>query len=170
MNHSLRYLLYTVIFFILSCTQNKKENLEVITVNATLESIINAYIQSLPLNSGDSVLTLSIRSKKDSVILSIANSYPDLNMAKLHALKSFNKYTVCFVGEENPRFYTVTGKVKAPASILKKSADMFAVSNRPPSSDPLQWLFYFKDNSIIGMYPKEEIEKFILYKDLQNIK
>ncbi len=95
------------------------------------------FLSLVQYNSGDSIITVSIRSKNDSVVLSIANSYPDLHIAKFQALKSFDKYAVCFVGDENEKFYTVTGKMETPKLITEKSDNLYEVGNRPPSGDPL---------------------------------
>ncbi len=143
-------------FFIIvgySCDHSNKKIEHQVYISPKVEKIIGRYIASLPLLNSDSSITINLLSKNDSVILSIANSIPDLSVSTFRGLKKIKNYTIYFMGDNLENFYIIKQKTDVPKDILDKNINFNNIQNLPSSKDPEQWIFYFRNDSIIGMFP-----------------
>ena len=156
--------LFLVFFISVRCdnSQRPKTESNIKYTNGITQRIIKSYLASKGGSDANRVLTFALRKSSDSIILSVANSYPNLKYSSFVGSDMVYGVTVYFIGEVNNSFYNMT-KVEQPP---KKVLEINNLSERslPPSFDPRPWTFYFKDTALIGYFPEKEIEKFYLEK------
>lgn len=155
--------------FIYSCIGNDNKNINSVKYrNELIKPFIVGFLKSLSRESQESKMaTVSLHSKSDTFVLSIANSFPDLSLTNFNGVDSFNNYRIFFVGEKNYRFYLMDSTKKIPTDIVLLNKNLYLKENKPPNLDPKLWIFYFKENNLIDYYPKEEIESYISAKYLK---
>jgi hypothetical protein len=155
----IRYL--CVLLSIFSCNHPHTISSNINYKSYIIKQIIESFIQSTKESTSIRVITVELKNHSDTSIVSIANSYPDLRKIKFIGSDTLSGYRVYFVGETNSNIYQIPQTEKIPEEVLEVNRRLIDKNSPPPNFDPQQWILYFKDSSLIGFTPQEQIDKYL---------
>jgi hypothetical protein len=127
-----------------------------------MEPIILGYLKSFDSTSEfRGIFTVELELEKDTLVFSIANSYPLIDEAQFNGLKIINGHRVAFIGKKIDHFYDTASKIEIPEDIKKANLRPTDSGYKSFAIDYRDWVFYFKDEKLVRYYPKSEIDKFV---------
>jgi hypothetical protein len=138
----------------------KKEGSGVKYNSPMVKEILMGFINSVSMDDSYNFLTISVTFQNDTTVLAIANTVPDFRYAHFQGYDTLNGYRLIYVNDVDKSLYTITGKQQVPKDIFELSNKMFN-SGHPPTIDPKQWFCYFRNDTLLGFIPEEDIKKHV---------
>lgn len=159
----MRFVLLKVIIMVYFFSSCKRKEVQFIRFNnPKLEKIINNYIEIIEKRNKlpqDLVIDVNFKKNNDTIIVTLVDTYPDLRYEKYNAHTLIKRYSIFLMGDTNKSLYEASNFKTPPQSLLKSQEEMFDKNNPPSFYEPVQWIFYFVKDSIVGYQPKAEIDR-----------
>ncbi|MBC6988187.1 hypothetical protein [Hymenobacter sp. BT491] len=155
-------LTFILIITLTSCNEAKQINTNVVFKNSVVPNIISAFIKALSKNKvkNDSTVNIYTSISNDTTFLSISNALP---------LASDERVITTQVLQDTMTLYIVDNgenKLLSVKHVTPVSTRIEKMRKMPLARiDPIQWIFYFKDTTLVDYSPKNTINKYINITD-----